>query len=447
MKRFRVLLLAEMANPRMVSVPLVGWSHCRAIARRVDAHMVTQVRNRQAILDAGLVEGKDFTAIDSERFARPMMKLAGKLRGGSGKGWTTVMALTALAYPYFERLAWKQFGPRIVAGEFDLVHRVTPLSPTLPSYFAKRCAKAGVPFILGPLNGGVPWPRQFDSARRREREWLSYFRGVYRFMPGYTTTRRHASALLIGSADTLAQMPKRYHDKCVYIPENAIEPERFPAVERRATAPPLRVVFIGRLVPYKGLDMLIEAVAPLMREGKLKIDVIGDGPERQPIEQLIERERVGQAVAFAGWLAHDAIARRVAEAHVLGFPSIREFGGGVVLEAMALGVVPVIVDYGGPAELVTPDTGFAVPMGTRKQIVERLSRTFSEICDAPQRLPAMSAAAMDRVSQLFTWDAKAGQTLEVYRWVLGQRSDKPDFGRPLQRVGADALSLRVGGNG
>jgi len=82
----RVLLLAEACNPEWVSVPLEGWSHSRAIAGEVDAHLVTQIRNRDAIVRAGLVEGKDFTAIDSEAIEGRIYRLANKLRGGAGKG-------------------------------------------------------------------------------------------------------------------------------------------------------------------------------------------------------------------------------------------------------------------------------------------------------------------------------------------------------------------------
>jgi glycosyltransferase involved in cell wall biosynthesis len=439
----RVLLIAEACNPRLVSVPLEGWSHYRAIAALTNAHLVTQVRNRAALLDAGLGEGRDFTAIDSEAVARPIHRLATFLRGGSGTGWTTGMALAALSYPYFEHLIWRQFGPRIAGGEFDVVHRLTPLSPTLPSLLAGRCRGAGVPFVIGPLNGGVPWPAGFDSARRREREWLSYIRNAYKLLPGYQATRRHSAAMLVGSRDTLAQMPATWRSKCFYIAENAIDPERFVVTRTRTASSPLRAIFVGRLVPYKGADMLVEAAADLLRRNQLKLDIIGDGPLMNDLCRLIQTLGVGPNVKLSGFVPHEQLAGRLAESDVFAFPSIREFGGAAVLEAMAVGVVPIVVDYGGPGELVSEGSGFRIPIGPRKQIVRQLGAILAELAADPRRVDERSVAAMRRARRQFTWAAKAAQVVRVYRWVCDPGAPRPDFAMPAPDLSGE-LSLTGG---
>jgi hypothetical protein len=106
----KVLLLAEACNPDWVSVPLEGWSHARAIAGHVDAHLVTQVRNRDAILRQGLREGVDVTFIDSEAIAAPAYRVGAWLSGGNGTGWTFKAAVGAVTYPYLEHLVWDKFG-------------------------------------------------------------------------------------------------------------------------------------------------------------------------------------------------------------------------------------------------------------------------------------------------------------------------------------------------
>ncbi len=126
-----------------------------------------------------------------------------------------------------------------------------------------------------------------------------------------------------------------------------------------------------------------------------------------------------------GWVEHATLQDRLRESDVFGFPSIREFGGGVVLEAMALGLVPVIVDYGGPAELISAETGIAVPIGARDQVIGGFRAALTRLADNPGAIRPMGDRARRHVLKNFTWDAKARQVMEVYRWVLGQRTTKP----------------------
>jgi glycosyltransferase involved in cell wall biosynthesis len=427
--RAKVLVVAEAANPEWASVPLVGWSLANALRGIADVHLVTQVRNREAILRAGLREGVDFTAIDTEDVSRKIWQTGVWLKEKLKVGWTTSTALSALSYYVFEERLWKRFGDDLRSGRFDVVHRVTPLTPTTPSLIARRCKAIGVPFVWGPINGGVAWPKQFADVLHAEGEWLSYVRGAYRLMPAYASTRSAASAIIVGSEATWSEL-RPYWDRCVYVPENAIDPARFGNPSPPPAEGPLRAVFVGRLVPYKGADMLLKAAAPLIRAGKVRVDILGDGPQRAELEALIAAEGIAGGASLLGWVPHQNIHERLRACHLFAFPSVREFGGGVVLEAMALGLPPAVVNYAGPAELVTDTTGFRLPLGTREEVVASFRRLLERLADDRTSLSALGQRAHQRVLDWFTWEKKAAQVGDVYDWVLG-RAAKPDFGMPF----------------
>ncbi len=427
--RPKVLVIAESANPEWSSASLIGWSLSRALRQHVDAHVVTHVRNRDALQRAGWSQGREYTAIDPGVVENPINRFGEVVRKLARLGWTWTTALATFSYYYFEHLVWQRFGESIRGGDFDIVHRITPVSPATPSPIARRCRSACVPFVWGPMNGGVPWPKEFREALRREGEWLSYVRGVHRLMPGYAVTRSAAAALITGSLCAWQEM-KGHHERCVYIPENAIEPSRFEVPEPASVDGPLRAAFVGRLVPLKGVDMLIDAAAPLVRSGQVAIDIIGDGPEMAALRRRVAEAKIADGVALHGWIDHREVVKLLVRSQVFAFPSIREFGGGVVLEAMTLGLVPIVVNHGGPGELVTDETGFRVPLGSRDSIVAAFRDILAALAASPDRARHIGEKARRRVHKLFTWDVKARQIVEIYRWVLGQRG-KPDFGMPL----------------
>jgi glycosyltransferase involved in cell wall biosynthesis len=237
---------------------------------------------------------------------------------------------------------------------------------------------------------------------------------------------RHASAILVGSRHTQSEIPDRYRDKTIYIPENGIDPKRF-SQTAQPTGTVLRACFVGRLVPYKGADMLISASADLLRGGRMTLDIIGDGPMLDQLTALATSLDCENGLTFHRWVPHHEVQSILSRSHLLSFPSIREFGGGVVLEAMALGVVPLIVDYAGPGELVSDDTGLKVPCGTRTQIIDGFRKTLTELTDDPDQLRPKAQAAQARIRSHFLWSCKAQQIRNVYDWILTRETcQKPD---------------------
>jgi glycosyltransferase involved in cell wall biosynthesis len=426
-KKLNVLVIAESANPDWTSVPLLGWSHAMALSRICNVHLVTQIRNREAILRAGLKEGQDFSVVDTEFIDKPFYKLGILLRGGDKLAWTITTALQSITYPFFERLCWKKFKPQLSEGKFDLVHRITPLSPTAPSYLAKKLHKLNIPYVVGPLNGGVSWPSHFSDVRRKEREWLSKVRFLYRLLPGYKALRKYSSAIIVASRATEKQMPDYCKDKIFYIPENAIDPERFPIapIENKISDKPIKACFVGRLVPYKGVDMAISAISKFAQRGQITFDIYGDGPEKENLLLLIKRLGLTKSVRLSGFVDNKDLHEFMSSCQLFIFPSVREFGGGAVLEAMALGLVPVIVDYAGPSELVSSREGFKVAIKEKSQVISEIEALIEDIVNNPMQLQSKRKAAIEKVSELYTWDKKAKQVLSIYQWVISKNIKKP----------------------
>lgn len=158
------------------------------------------------------------------------------------------------------------------------------------------------------------------------------------------------------------------------------------------------------------VDMLLEAAVPAAKTDRLGIAAV---------------------TRLDGWEEHSGLQARLRQADLMVFPSIREFGGGAVLEAMALGVPPVVLNHGGPPELVPPDCGFVLPLEGRPQVVRDLGGLLARLVADHAALPVMGRAAPAHVLRHFTWQAKARQITQVYQSVLGLNRDKPDWGTPL----------------
>lgn len=420
--KLRVLLVVEACNPTWASVPLVGYNFAKALAARpdVEATIVTHVRNRTALKNDPLGASAELQFIDNEFIAGPLHRLGKIFRGGETLSWTTNMAMAWPAYIYFERQVFKQFRGELERAEFDLIHRITPVSPTMGSPLASL---ADVPMILGPLNGGLPWPKEYPELRLREREWLVPLRMIYKRLPYYRSTYRHAAAVIAGSRHTASEIPAAFTGKRFYMPENGVDPDRFPVADDWPEPFGLfRFITVGRLVPYKGTAFILEAMRDSAALRTCELHIVGDGPDRERLESLTREFGLSGNVRFLGWLDQQSLAAELGHSQAFVFPSLREFGGGVVLEAFSRGLPAIVVDYGGPGELVTPQCGIALPMAPAAELTTSLQGAMEQLAGDPARCRRMGRYACRMVREQFTWNAKAARIVKFYNEVLGRQT-------------------------
>jgi glycosyltransferase involved in cell wall biosynthesis len=422
----RVLLLADLCNPDWPSLPVVGYNTAKSIADHVDCVVVTQIRNRKNIERVGGVGRAEVVYVDTEPLAAPMYKLATALRGGPGTGWTMQMAMDYPNYVTFEFAVWRRFRGALRDGAFNIVHRITPMSPTLPSLIARR---SPVPFVLGPLNGNLRWPRGFGPELRREREWLSYVRNAYKLLPYSRSTYSSARAILAAFDHTIADLPVLARERTINFPEVGIDPAVF-KLPVRGPRDRLTVLYAGRLVPYKLPEVVVRAFAESQLLRRHRLVVVGEGPERSRLEQIIREYALQDCVEILGQRTQAEVGALMREAEIFAFPSIRELGAGVVIEAMACGMACLVVDYGGPATLVSPGTGVKVALADKESLVTSFRTELEGLVSDPARCLKLGAAAHEHAMAHYTWDQKAKKTLQIYDWVLGKRQDRPDFWKP-----------------
>ena len=413
----RVLILAEDCNPEWPSLPIVGYNFARALAGQVDATVVTHIRNRENIEAAGEMTDR-VVYVDNEWLAAPMYKLATLLRGGSEVAWSTNQIMAYLPYLTFERQALRRFRKDLRAGRFDIVHRITPMSPTLPSFVSGRTRQ---PFVIGPLNGNLDWPAAFAEEQKREREMIRKLRGLYRYLPFSRSTYRNSACVLAAFQHTIRDLRYADPDKIVHFPEIGFDPARFHSTGRAAplsSDAPKRFLYVGRLVPYKVPEVAVRAFASSEALKGHLLHVVGDGPELDRLQQIVAEAKAEDRVIFEGRKTQAEVAEFMRACDVFVFPSIRELGAGVVIEAMASGIVCLVTNYGAPGDLVAGGRGVRIELQPLDGLVQSYRDAMERCLDRPEEHAEMALRAETYARSLYPWDAKAAYTLKIYEAIL-----------------------------
>jgi glycosyltransferase involved in cell wall biosynthesis len=424
--RLRILLLAPDCDPERVSMPYVTYCHAAALAELHDVTLLVRPPSENPVRRANA----PFHKVEVIRLPWLDRIYAWSLRWIFRYNFNN-QALTASIYPLylaFERRAWHQLRHRILAGEFDVVLRIYPMNAVFPSPFAFFLRKGPIPFVIGPLNGGLPYVKGFSQAEN-QKQWISGLRKLYRFMPFSRSTYSNAAAIIVASSQTYAEL-SAYRDKLFFVPENGVGPSLFSDVPRSPhPGAKFELIFVGGLIPCKACDLALRAAAPLLRDGLARFAIVGDGPERGRLEQLARSLGIEENVVFCGWVSHEEVLTRLRSADVLVFPSVRDFGAGVVFEALASGAVPVVADFGGPGDIVQPEVGFKVPLTNESDFVEQMEKILKELAADQDLLERLRRQGMAYARECLTWDAKAQATTRVLDWVVRQ-SPKPNLPPP-----------------
>lgn len=300
--------------------------------------------------------------------------------------------------------------------QFDLAHQLTPLAFRYPS----PLKGLGIPYIIGPLAGGLPTPPRFAN-ECRSAPLYTRLRAIdeirLRHDPFLRKTYSSAEVVLCSTPyvrDALSSVPTK---RCEVLCEVGVDHLAASRLARRRQLGELRMLHVGRLVRTKGLRDAIRAMARLADLPNVTLDVAGDGEELEPCRREVEELGLSSRIRFWGRLTRDEVEERYKEADLFLFPSFREATGIVLFEAMRNGLPIITTDRGGPGYIVNESCGVRVPVEHPSQFADDLAVAIRDVAVKPGRLEALSEGARARTQEIGLWPNKIKVMLKLYREV------------------------------
>ncbi|NUQ20343.1 MAG: glycosyltransferase family 4 protein [Gemmatimonadaceae bacterium] len=389
------------AYPRSAGDPIVPWlveliAHLRS--RGIDSEVFTS-----AYRGGGNDSYNGVPIVRFRYFPARWERLTHEENAADRTGRSPIYALAALCYVVCGALAIRRL---IRRRRYDVVHVHWPVPHAVFGWVARHSRNH--PALVTTYYGAEL------RVAARSRILTALLRLGARISAVNVAISRHTAA-------DLARVTERPVEIIPYSAAVALAPRAEGARLER----PFTLLFVGRLVARKGVHVLLRALQrPELAAARLEI--VGDGPERESLTMQAAREGLSSRVSFAGRVSDEELRAAYARADAFVLPAVEDARGDteglgvVLLEAMSYRV-PVVASRSGGIEDVVVDgtTGFLVPAGDAEALAAAIARLGSD----PELRSRLGEAGRERLESEFAWDRIAERWVRVYeRAVTEARS-------------------------
>jgi glycosyltransferase involved in cell wall biosynthesis len=292
--------------------------------------------------------------------------------------------------------------------DINVIHQPIPISPRFPS----ALFGLGVPVVIGPLNGGMEYPAAFRS----NESWIS--RAAIAFLKIFADAgnsllpgKKRAAVVLVANERTRNALPKGIRGRVIEMNENGVDIETWHSESSDTVGTVPLFVFVGRLVDWKALDIVIRALAQVPNA---ELDVVGDGPMLETWKSVARELRVSERVHFVGRETQLQYAARLRRSVGLVLASLYESGGAVVLEAMAAAKPVIATRWGGPLDYLDTSCGILVDPQSYSALVTGFAEAIQNLIDHPELAKAMGDAGRKRAVRDFDWQQRIDRIIGIY---------------------------------
>jgi len=415
MRDMRVLIVSENASTRFGGEAILPWHYFRLLRERgIEAWLLTHERCRAELTEALPGEADRMHFVPDSKLQYTLWRIGSWLPARID-AMTFYSMRDGLTGKAFRKLAQKLVGEH----DINVVHEPAPVSPRKPS----AMYSLAVPVIIGPMNGNMTYPPAMRSMGGwTERIIVPAARLLAPLMNRIKPGKREAARLLVANTRTQEAIPVPDHGQVRLLVENGVDLSLWDHVQTPDDAndsdEPVRFVYLGRLVDWKAVDVLIHAMAKPDIPKSIQLDIIGDGDERAMLESLCAELNVTNRVRFLGFLPQHECVSHVASARALVLPSLYECGGAVVLEAMAMSRPVIATNWGGPADYLDEECGMLIEPTSKQDMIENFAKSITELASDLDLANRMGRVGRTKIETQYDWQRKLDAMIEHYQEVI-----------------------------
>lgn len=280
--------------------------------------------------------------------------------------------------------------------KYDICHVFFGIPSGIIGYWLKKRYK--LPYIIRFGGGDIPG-------------FQERFKYIYKVIgPALKVIWKDANAL-VANSEGLREFARKFYDrKAIDIIYNGVDIEKFyPNYDKRKPEQ-INLLFISRLIERKGLQFIIPELKSIQSgtDKQIKLTVVGDGPYREKLEELVEQYGVTDMVTFIGQKDKEELLPYYQAGDIFVFPSKREGMPNAVLEAMACGLPVIMTPCEGSKELIEGNGVIAS--------AEEMGKTLKNVVGNAQQLEVWSKESRNRAEMLFSWNS----VVESYLGIINK---------------------------
>jgi glycosyltransferase involved in cell wall biosynthesis len=387
----------------------LGWSLLQQIAKTHEVWALTQAVDRPNI-EQGLTEqpiqGLHFHYVGLPGWLNPLLKIQG--------GHQLYYYLWQINAYLAARRLHQKLG-------FDLFHHITYANDWMVSFIG---ALLPVPYVRGPGGGAhrtpkglqheYPWGGRIWEKVRSAGQWL------FRHDPFFVRGQSRAKAILVCNWDSAGKVPQKWSPKVHLFPVSGVSSKDLsPSPASNSSTLEFNVLSAGSLIRVKGFGLAIKAFKLFVdKHPDSRLTIAGDGPEELRLRRMIRSYKLEDKVELLGGIPRDDLLCKMASSDILLFPSLRDGGGTVVIEAMSAAKPVVCLNIGGPGLHITEDCGIKIDPTSSEETVRNLADALERLYLDEDLRRRLGQAGRERVRELYHWDRLGERLMEIYQPIL-----------------------------